>query len=100
VIDDNNTDTVSKISDVDSRISSLESQMGDFHKGILDLKRYPKQEAQKQSKTLSQILALLCQDNAGDTPSNVRSPIPSVQTNPLDQMSLASGSSGSAGSGS
>jgi len=85
--------------DAESRISTLESQMRQFHKGLLDLKRYSKREAQKQSNTLSQILALLGQDNSGDAPSNAGLSVPSDQTNHLDRMSLASGSMGTTGSG-
>ncbi len=99
-INGGNADSVSKISDAELRISTLESQMGHFHKRLTELKRYSKREAQKQSKTLSQILALLGHDNSGDTPSNAGLSDPSNQTNHLDQMSLASGSTGTAGHGS
>jgi len=53
----------SKISDADSRLSILESQISHFHKGIQDLKRPTKRENQKLS--LSHILSLLGGDNPG-----------------------------------
>lgn len=99
-IDDTNADAISKISETDCRISNLESQLSHLHKGLQDLKHYSKREAQKQSKCLSQILALLDQDNTGDVPSNAELSVPSDQATPLDQMSLASGSTGTAGTGS
>jgi hypothetical protein len=97
------SDSMSKLSDAESRISSLEYNFNKFQDSIKDICKQAKKEAQRNAKTLADILSLLQTDRLGGRyPINSSGPsVPSdQQVNLLDQMTIASGSSGTAGSGS
>jgi TolA-binding protein len=95
-------ESVSKLSDTQSRISTLESDIKhlnhSFKNAISELKLQSKQQVEQQQmheSTLAEILALLKQSKL---PSDVTS-APSVRDNLPDQSTATSGSSGAAGSG-
>jgi len=96
-------EVVSKISDTESRISTMEMQMQDFNTTLKNISKQSRKEAQKNAKTLASILALLKNQNltsAGDETSTSGQSVPSDTANHLDQTSEAGGSVGTAGSGS
>jgi len=53
------SDPMSKLSDAESRISSLEYNFNKFQDGIKDIRKQAKKEAQRNAKTLADILSLL-----------------------------------------
>jgi len=97
------SDSTSKLSDAESRISSLEYNFNKFQDDIKDIHKQAKKEAQQNAKTLANILSLLETDRLGGryriNPSGQSVPS-DQQVNLLDQMMFASGSSGTDGSGS
>jgi hypothetical protein len=96
------SDSVSKISDADSRLSSLEYNFSKFQSGPKDIKRQAKKEAQQNAQTLASILELLHTNRKGGTYLHTSEhKVPSDRrANHPEQMPIASGSIGSAGSGS
>jgi hypothetical protein len=95
-------ESVSKLSDTQSRISTLESDIKhlnhSFKNAISELKLQSKQQVKQQQmheSTLAKILALLKQSRL---PSDDTS-VPSVRDNLPDQSTSTGGSSGAAGSG-
>jgi hypothetical protein len=91
---------VSKISDTESRISTLETQINDVNNTLKAISRQSRKEAQKNARTLASILALLKNQNITtecDDQSTTGHFVPSDTANHLDQMSEAGGSEGTAG---
>ena len=106
--------SVSKLSDTESRISTLEEQFttftSQFSSAMKDLRKQTKKQAAKHDKTLTSILELLKSQHISDLQetnefevnslASGQSSVPSDMANHQDQMSLAGGSIGTAGSGS
>jgi hypothetical protein len=95
-------ESVSKLSDTQSRISTLKTDIKhlnlSFHNALNELKLQSKKHEEQQlayKSSLNEILSLLKQP---PTPSD-DSLIPSAQDNPPVSLTLTGGSSGAAGSG-
>jgi hypothetical protein len=98
-----NDKQVSKISDTELHISTLETQLHDVNTTLKSVSRQSRKEEQKNARALASILALLKNQNISTeskaTSINGQS-IPSDTANHLDQTSEGGGSEGTAGSGS
>lgn len=106
--------SVSKLSDTESRISTLEDQFTNFTSqfslALNNLHKHSKRQAVKHDKTLASILELLknqhisgvqeTNDSEIHSLASGQSSVPSDTANHHDQLSSASGSIGTAGSGS
>jgi hypothetical protein len=87
--------------DADSRLSSLEYNFNKFQDRMKEMNCQAKKDSQHHAKTLADILALLNTNRQGGKYLvNTEHSVPSdTSANPPDQMTFASGSSGTAGSG-
>jgi hypothetical protein len=99
---EDNSDSISKMTNSESRFSSLEYKFNQFQEGIKDIRRQAKKDSQKNAKTLAEILALLHTGQPGGTYQvSTEHIVPSDRwANHPDQLSVASGSTRTTGSGS
>jgi hypothetical protein len=93
------------MSDVDSRMSSLEERFNLFTLDIQKWKKQAQQESQEQSKSLKTIIDMLLTGQGGmfpvQNPGQTQSVAPSGQVNHLPEKSSAGGPIvGTAGNGS
>jgi hypothetical protein len=93
-------DSVSKISDADSRLTSLEYNFNKFQDGMKGLSQ-AKKEAQHNAKMFADILEILHTNRQGGKylATQERHVLSDSLANHPDQMTLASGSIGTAGYG-
>ncbi len=98
-----NDESISKLSDTQSRISSLEQDIRhlntSFQTAFSEMKLQSQRQASQQQQydaTLHEILSLLKQNTSTQDDSNI---VPSAQDNPPKQLPDTSGSSGVAGGG-
>lgn len=93
-------DSVSKNSDADSRLSSLEYNFNKFQDGMKGLSQ-AKKEAQHNAKMFADILEILHTNRQGGKylATQERHVLSDSLANHPDQMTLASGSIGTAGYG-
>jgi hypothetical protein len=97
-------DSISRMSDVDSRMSSLEERFNLFTLDIQKWKKQAQQESQEQSKSLKTIIEMLLTGQGGmfpvQNPGQTQSVAPSGKVNHLTEKSSAGGPIGTAGNGS
>jgi hypothetical protein len=89
-------DAISRFSDAESRISMLESEFVQFNATLNEFKQSAKKEASENSKALKDILTLL---EGGMLLNPPKHNVPSAQANHQDQLTVTSGSLGTAGTG-
>lgn len=98
------SDAISKFSDAESRLSSLESQFEAFNCGLKELKKQSIKEAKRNEKVLANILALLQKEEGSASLPNTSSTglnVPSSWANlPSKLTSAGSTSEVAAGGGS
>jgi hypothetical protein len=88
------SDAVSKFSDAESRLSTLEVQFEAFSCSINELKRQEQKEAKRQDKKLASILALLQNEGSSkhpNIPPSTGPTGPADKDNPLTQLHEAGG---------
>jgi len=94
-INDDSNENISKISDTESRLSSIEDMFEIFQNSLQELRIQTAKEAENNAKTLDNILKLLTQS----TLFNRDIPVSSVMANNPPQIYTAGGTEGSAGPG-
>jgi hypothetical protein len=86
------TDSISKFSDAESRLSSLESQFEAFNCGLQELKKQSIKDSKRNKKVLANILALLQREEGSASLPSISSTglsVPSGRANPPSKSTPA-----------